>query len=118
MNRLHTVKAQAAARKHRVRKSINSSADRPRLSVHISHRHIVAQIIDDTKHKTIVYSTTVGQKQAGGTMTEKAQLIGTDIAKKAKVAKVKQVVLDRGSHLYHGRLKALADAARTEGLEF
>jgi large subunit ribosomal protein L18 len=76
------------------------------------------QIIDDTKAATVASSTTVGQKQATGTLSEKAIWVGADIAKKAKAAKIKQVVFDRGSKLYHGRVKALAEAARKEGLEF
>jgi large subunit ribosomal protein L18 len=78
---------------------------------------VTAQIIDDTKHATIAYISTVGQK-AAGTMTERATWVGTEIAKKAKAAKVKQVVFDRNGRLYHGRIKALADAARAGGLEF
>ncbi len=85
--------------------------------MHISNRHISAQIIDDTLHKTIVGTTTVGLKTTG-TMTEQAILIGQDIAKKAKAKKIKTVAFDRGPKLYHGRVKALADAARKEGLEF
>ena len=87
------------------------------LSVHFSNLHIVAQIIDDDKKKTLAYATTVGAKMTG-TKTEKAAKIGEEIAKKAKAAKVKKVVFDRGSKLYAGRMSALADAARKEGLEF
>ena len=86
--------------------------------MHVSNLHVTAQIIDDTKHITVAYATTVGQKAATGTMTVKAEWVGNEIAKKAKAAKVKQVVFDRGGHLYHGRIKALADAARQAGLEF
>jgi large subunit ribosomal protein L18 len=107
-----------ARRKHRIRAVVSGTTERPRLSVHVSNLHIIAQVIDDTKHQTIAYATTVGSKSAKGTMTEKATAIGTEIAKKAKAAKVKQVVFDRGGKLYHGRIKALADAARAEGLEF
>ncbi|PID31965.1 50S ribosomal protein L18 [Candidatus Saccharibacteria bacterium] len=100
----------------RVRTAISGS-DRPRLSVRISNRHVIAQVIDDAKHTTLAYATTVGQ-QASGTMTERAAKVGSDIAAKAKKAKVSKVVFDRGSHLYHGRVKALAEAARAGGLEF
>jgi large subunit ribosomal protein L18 len=86
--------------------------------VFISNLHITAQLIDDTSHKTIGYSTTVGNKSATGTMSEKATIIGTEIAKQAKAAKIKTVVFDRSGKLYHGRVAALADAARKEGLEF
>lgn len=105
-------------RKNRIRAVVSGTTERPRLSVHISNKHISAQIIDDTKHATIVTATTVGKKPDTGTMTERAITIGTEIAKKAKAAKVRKVVFDRGGKLYHGRIKALADAARAEGLEF
>lgn len=105
-------------RKHRVRASIYGTAERPRLSVRISNRHITAQIINDETHQTLAYTSTAGNKAATGSMQEKAAVIGTDIAKKAKAAKVSKVVFDRGSHLYHGRVQALADAARKAGLEF
>jgi large subunit ribosomal protein L18 len=105
-------------RKRRIRSTVSGTTERPRLSVHVSNLHITAQIIDDTRHNTVVYATTVGQKAASGTMTARAEWVGTEIAKKAKAAKVKQVVFDRGGHLYHGRIKALADAARQAGLEF
>ena len=88
------------------------------MSVHISNLHVSAQLIDDTTHSTIAAVTTVGQKAATGTMTDKAVWVGTEIAKKAKAAKVTKVVFDRGGNLYHGRVKALADAAREQGLEF
>lgn len=104
-------------RKNRVRSTVIGTAERPRLSVHISNLNITAQIIDDSSHKTLVYVTTVASK-ATGSMTDKATWIGTEVAKKAKTAKVKQVVFDRGGRLYHGRVQALADAARKEGLEF
>jgi large subunit ribosomal protein L18 len=104
-------------RAKRTRAKIHGTADRPRLSVYISNRHIVAQVIDDDKKVTLCYATTVGEKLTGS-MTEKAAKIGTEIAKKAKAKKVKTVVFDRGSKLYAGRMSALADAARKEGLEF
>ena len=104
-------------RAKRTRAKIHGTAERPRLSVFFSNKHIIAQIIDDDKGATIVYATTVGSKMTG-TKTEKAALIGTEIAKKAKDKKIKQVVFDRGAKLYAGRLSALADAARKEGLEF
>jgi large subunit ribosomal protein L18 len=85
--------------------------------VHFSNLHITAQVIDDDKKTTLAYATTVGTKMTG-TKTERAAKIGEEIAKKAKAAKVKKVVFDRGSKLYAGRMSALADAARKEGLEF
>lgn len=107
-----------AQRARRVRAKVSGTPERPRLSVFISNQHITAQIIDDTAHKTIAYASTVGKKTATGTMTERAALVGEEIAKKAKAAKVTVVAMDRGSKLYHGRMQALADAARKAGLEF
>jgi large subunit ribosomal protein L18 len=105
-------------RKHRVRATVSGTAERPRLSVHISNRHITAQVIDDTTGKTLAYVTTVSSKSAKGSMSERAAWVGTEVAKKATAAKVKTVVFDRGGHIYHGRVAALADAARNAGLEF
>jgi large subunit ribosomal protein L18 len=104
-------------RKNRVRAKVSGTAERPRLTVTISNKHISAQVIDDVKMHTIVASTTVGTKQTG-TIAEQAALIGADIAKKAKKAKITTVVFDRNGRRYAGRLSALADAARKEGLEF
>ncbi len=101
----------------RVRAKISGTAERPRLTVTISNKHISAQLIDDIKQHTIAAATTVGSKQTG-TMTEQAALIGADIAKKAKKAKVTTIVFDRNGRKYAGRLAALADAARKEGLVF
>lgn len=106
-----------AQRKARIRSVVSGTASRPRLSVTVSNLHVSAQLIDDVTGKTLASATTVGQK-ASGTMTEKAAKVGEDIAAKAKAAKVKQVVFDRNGKLYHGRVKALADAARNAGLEF
>jgi large subunit ribosomal protein L18 len=107
-----------AQRKSRIRSVVTGSATRPRLSIYISNLHITAQLIDDTKHQTLGYITTVGQKSLKGTMTDKATWVGEEIAKQAKTAKIKHVVFDRGGKLYHGRVAALADAARNAGLEF
>ena len=101
----------------RTRAKIHGTAERPRLSVHFSNLNITAQIIDDDKKVTLVYATTVGAKMTG-TKTEKAALIGAEIAKKAKAKKISKVVFDRGAKLYAGRMNALAEAARKEGLEF
>jgi large subunit ribosomal protein L18 len=105
-------------RKHRVRATVSGTADRPRLSVHISNKHITAQVIDDEAGKTLAYASTVSSKAAKGSMKERAAWVGEEVAKKAKTAKVKAVVFDRGGHIYHGRVAALADAARNAGLEF
>ena len=107
----------AIYRANRTRAKLHGTAERPRLTVNISNQHITAQVIDDDKQATLAYATTVGSKLTG-TMTEKAAKIGAEIATKAKKAKVSKVVFDRGSKLYAGRLAALADAARKEGLEF
>ena len=104
-------------RKNRVRAKVTGTGDRPRLSVFISNTHVSAQIIDDTTGKTLASATSVGAKLTG-TMTEKAAVIGKQIGAKAKKAKISKVVLDRNGRLYAGRLKALAEAARAEGLEF
>lgn len=104
-------------RKNRVRSKITGTTERPRLTVTISNKHISAQIIDDVKQHTLAASTTVGAKQTS-TMTEQAAFVGSDIAKKAKKAKITAVVFDRNGRQYAGRLSALADAARKEGLEF
>lgn len=104
-------------RKNRVRAKVSGTAARPRLTVTISNKHISAQLIDDDKMHTLATATTVGTKQVG-TISEQAVLIGTEIAKKAKKAKINAVVFDRNGRQYAGRLSALADAARKEGLEF
>lgn len=118
MSNLSSKMKNLARRKVRIRSVVTGTTERPRLSVSVSNKHISAQLIDDTKHHTIAAITTVGQKAATGTMTAKAEWVGTEIAKKAKAAKVKSVVFDRNGRLYHGRVKALADAARAGGLEF
>ena len=101
----------------RVRAKVSGTAERPRLTVTISNMHVSAQLIDDVKQHTIAAATTVGTKQTG-TMTEQAALIGAEVAKKAKKAKITTIVFDRNGRKYAGRLAALADAARKEGLEF
>ncbi|HSX44265.1 MAG TPA: 50S ribosomal protein L18 [Candidatus Saccharimonadales bacterium] len=118
MNRLAHSRQNKTQRAHRVRANISGTTERPRLTVFISNTHVAAQIVDDSKHVTLTAVSTVGQKSLKGTMSDKAVWVGEEIAKKAKTAKVKRVVLDRGSKLYHGRIKALADAARKAGLEF
>ena len=107
----------ALIRKKRTRAKISGTSDRPRLSVHISNIHITAQIIDDEKRVTLAHATTIGTKITGN-MTAKAAAIGTEIGKKAIKSKITKVVFDRGSRLYAGRMSALAEAARKEGLEF
>jgi len=118
MNKLAHKLQNRALRAKRVRAKVSGTAERPRLSIHVSNQHVIAQLIDDTAQRTIAYASTVGAKTTTGTMTERAAWVGTEIAKKAKAAKVSSVVFDRSSRLYHGRVQALADAARKAGMEF
>ena len=104
-------------RKRRVRTTIKArAAGRPRLSVHRSGRHIYAQIIDDAAGRTVAAASTLGGK--GGATAASAAEVGKTLAEAAKKAGVTAVVFDRGGFLFHGRVKALADAAREGGLEF
>ncbi len=118
MSKLTPKQANRLQRANRVRTAVTGTTDRPRLSVHVSNLHVSAQIINDETSTTLAAVSTVGQKAATGTLSDKAAWVGAEIAKKAKTAKVNKVVFDRGSRLYHGRVKALADAARNAGLEF
>ena len=105
-------------RRQRVRTSLKLRAgDRPRLSVHRTGRHIYAQIIDDAAGKTVAAASTLGVKSSGANVDAAVQ-VGKDIAAAAQKAGVTTVVFDRGGFLFHGRVKALADAAREGGLEF
>ncbi|MEP5938669.1 MAG: 50S ribosomal protein L18 [Erythrobacter sp.] len=105
-------------RRRRVRTALRSrGGDRPRLSVHRTGRHIYAQIIDDAQGQTVAAASTLGAKSSGANVDAAAK-VGTDIAAAAKKAGVTTVVFDRGGFLFHGRVKALADAAREGGLEF
>jgi large subunit ribosomal protein L18 len=117
MNSLAKKLLNKSLRKNRVRSKVTGSVERPRLSVTISNKHVSAQLIDDASGHTLAASTTVGTKQTGST-TEQAVFVGSEIAKKAKKAKINAVVFDRNGRQYAGRLAALADAARKEGLEF
>jgi large subunit ribosomal protein L18 len=108
-------------RRRRNRTSLRARAgSRPRLSVHRSGKHIYAQVIDDSEGKTIAAASTLdkGAKGKTGATVAAAQEVGKRVAEAAKKAGIKQVVFDRGGYLYHGRVKALADAARESGLEF
>lgn len=105
-------------RRRRVRSALRSRAGgKPRLSVHRTGRHIYAQIIDDAAGRTLAAASTLGAKGAGANV-EAATKVGSDIAAAAKKAGVTTVVFDRGGFLFHGRVKALAEAARAGGLEF
>ncbi|MFN9580540.1 MAG: 50S ribosomal protein L18 [Novosphingobium sp.] len=104
-------------RRRRVRTALKARAGgRPRLSVHRSGRHIYAQIIDDAAGRTLAAASTLGCK--GGSNVDAAAKVGSTLAEAAKKAGVTSVVVDRGGYLFHGRVKALADAAREGGLEF
>lgn len=104
-------------RKNRVRAKIQGTAERPRLTVTISGHHVSAQLIDDNAGHTVAAATTIGAKHAGN-RTELSAIVGAEIAKKAKKAKITTVVFDRNGRQYAQRLKAFAEAARKEGLEF
>ena len=108
------------ARHTRVRKTVSGTTDVPRLNVFRSNSNIFAQIIDDTKGVTLVSASSIDKdlKLENGGNIEAAIKVGELIAKRAKKAKIKKVVFDRGGYLYHGRVKALAEAARENGLEF
>lgn len=118
MSELQLTRTKQLRRQNRTRSRINGTVDRPRLSVKVSNRHIIAQIINDDEQKTLVFLTSGRDKKMTGTMTERAAAVGAELGKQAKAKKIKKVVFDRGAQLYHGRVKALADAARENGLEF
>ena len=109
----------ARLRRHaRVRAKVSGTKEVPRLNVFRSNNNIFVQIIDDTTGNTLVSSSSVELKLKNGGNVEGAKLVGKDIAEKAKKAKIKTVVFDRGGYLDHGRVEALAEAARENGLEF
>jgi len=110
-------------RRHlRVRKNINGTSERPRLNVYRSNKHIYAQIIDDAAGQTLVSASTVDPalkpSVKNGGSVEAARLVGELVAKRALEKGLSLVVFDRGGYLYHGRIQALADAAREAGLQF
>lgn len=104
-------------RRHRTRLRLHGTGDRPRLVTNFSNRHVSAQLINDVTHQTLATSTSKSQSSLT-TMQQKATWVGEDIAARAQAANIKQVVFDRGSRRYHGRVKLLAEAARAKGLEF
>ncbi|MER3419478.1 MAG: 50S ribosomal protein L18 [Chloroflexota bacterium] len=111
----------ARLRRHlRIRKRISGTPERPRLAVFRSLAHIYAQVIDDTVGRTLASASDLEPALRGtpGTKTEVAKRVGALIGERAKAAGITKVVFDRGGHKYHGRVKALADAARAAGLEF
>jgi len=105
----------------RIRKKVMGTSERPRLNVYRSLNHIYVQVIDDLHGKTIVSASTAegkkGERRSGGNLAA-AKAIGKAVAERAKAKGIEKVVFDRGGYLYHGRIKALADAAREGGLQF
>ncbi|MCS7253057.1 MAG: 50S ribosomal protein L18 [Armatimonadota bacterium] len=119
----YKTRSERRRRRHwRIRKKIFGTPERPRLAVFGSLNHIYAQMIDDLAGHTIVSASTLDKEIAGkikhGGNVEAAKLVGQLIAKRALEKGIKRVVFDRGGHAYHGRVKALADAVRSEGIEF
>ncbi len=111
-------KNEARKRRHaRIRKNLTGTSEMPRLNIFRSNSHIFAQIIDDHTGNTLVSASTLEMKIESNN-TEACIKVGHEVAKRAKKANITKVVFDRGGYLYHGRIKALADAAREEGLEF
>jgi large subunit ribosomal protein L18 len=105
----------------RIRKKVSGTAERPRLAVHFSARHVYAQVIDDDAGKTLVAVSTLQKDLAGkkaAANRESAERVGKAIAEKLLAEKVENVVFDRGGYIFHGKVKALADAARESGLKF
>ena len=118
MLKLADKNAERQRRHARIRRKVSGTATCPRLNVFRSNKHIHAQIIDDTTGKTLVSCSSVELKLANGGNVEAAKQVGSEIAARAKKKKIKEVVFDRGGYIYHGRVKALAEAAREAGLEF
>jgi large subunit ribosomal protein L18 len=122
MDHARTILRQRIRRRNRVRRFIRGTAERPRLSVFRAHKHIYAQIIDDASGRTLASASTM-EKQlraaiAFGGNKDAAAAIGRTVAERAQAAGVKKVCFDRGEFRYHGRVAALAEAARAAGLEF
>lgn len=112
-------KNEVRVRKHvRVRQKVSGTSEKPRLCVFRSNKHISAQVIDDVKGITLVSSSSVALKLNDGGNVEGAKKVGEDIAKKCLEKKIDTVVFDRAGYIYHGRVKALAEAARSAGLKF
>ena len=105
-------------RRRRIRGRVSGTAERPRLAVSRSNKQISVQVIDDVQGHTLCASTSKTMADIKGQNLEGAKVVGADIAKKALEAGIKKVAFDRGGFRYHGRVKALADAAREAGLEF
>ncbi len=117
MDRQTRKQYQLDRRRRRVRKTLSGTSERPRLSVRRTLKHIYAQVIDDVHSKTLVSASSVALKVTGGNV-DGAKAVGKALAERALGASIKRVRFDRNGRLYHGRVKALADAAREAGLEF
>jgi large subunit ribosomal protein L18 len=113
-----TTRQRRDRRHKRVRKHVFGTAERPRLVVFRSNRGVGAQLVDDTTGRTLAAASWLDVRKAKGTKSEQASEVGKLLAANAKKAGIQQVVLDRGGYLYHGRVKALAEAAREGGLSF
>jgi large subunit ribosomal protein L18 len=103
----------------RIRRKVSGTTERPRLAVHYSNQHIYAQVIDDSVGKTLISASTMDKSfEKASSNVEAAKKVGQLLAERAKGSNISAVVFDRGGHLYHGKIKALADAAREGGLQF
>jgi large subunit ribosomal protein L18 len=113
---------QRLKRKKRIRKKVNGTAERPRMSIFRSAKHIYAQVVDDTKGETLVHVSTLSKDLKGGASdvnkSDAAKLVGQAVAKACKAKGIEKVAFDRNGFIYQGRVKALADAAREAGLDF
>lgn len=113
---------QRLKRKKRIRKKVNGTAERPRLSIFRSSKHIYAQVVDDAQGATLVHVSTLSKDLKAGageaTKSDAAKLVGAAVAKACKAKGIDKVAFDRNGFIYHGRVKALADAAREAGLDF
>jgi len=122
MDHSRTILRQRQRRQFRVRRSIKGTAERPRLTVFRSHKHIYAQVVDDSTGRTLASASSTDKTLRDGVVfggnKQAAEAIGRAVAERAQAAGVKHVCFDRGSCRYHGRVAALADAARAAGLEF
>jgi large subunit ribosomal protein L18 len=103
----------------RIRRKVSGTTERPRLAVHTSNQHIYVQVIDDAAGRTLAAASTLDKSfEKAASNVESARKVGQLVAERAKAANIANVVFDRGGHLYHGKIKALADAAREGGLQF
>ena len=118
--RIHTSNKQVVRfkRKLRIRSKVEGSVERPRLAVFRSNKNLYAQLVDDAKGHTLVAACTLDEEIKGGSSIDGAKALGLMLAKRALAKKISAIVFDRSGYLYHGRIKALADAAREGGLKF